>query len=236
MKNLALSLMAVALLFAGCKKQSTAIIKPPVKTTLLSKETFVEAGKTYVDTYTYDDKNRLIDLNAPWLSFDYKYTYDDKDNLLTATVYDHDNVLQRSAKYAYSGNTMVVTEYDDQGTLQNTHNWTLNAAKLVNTDTDMGTTLTYYYNSAGNVTGWTGSENNYTYDSKKHPLSMVTGINYHLMYFGYYETSSFLNNAITDKQGNETITYTYNTDGFPVTANVVKGAITYTISFEYIVK
>jgi hypothetical protein len=233
---LALLVIVGSLLFVTCKKQGKP--QPVVKTTLLSKSVLFGGSYTNVYTYTYDDKNRVSELNSSYLSTIYKFNYDGNNNLVTTELYDYNNQLGEVYKFSYSGNTVTVLFYDESGNrLFTKYVMTLNAMQLPETISNEGQPiLTYTYDSAGNVTNV--SENgpgspSVKYDDEKNPMSMIGAKNYFLMYFWdeINYPATIINNEVS---GAQTCSYVYNADGFPTIRNYSGSSIYMT--FEYVVK
>jgi len=239
MKTLSIAIIITAMLCTGCKKEAATNNKP--KTYLLSKKTF-NLNNSYImyETYSYDDKNRVIEIKESSNRNDYKYTYDNSNNLIVAKTYDFNNTLTSTANYTYSGNTVSVLELYGDGTVKSAYTFTLDINQKVTSTTLDGSDI-FTYDSNGNIThydqtGPTTQSDSYTYDNKKHPLSMIGAKNIHMMFL-LGEPQTFINNVVQEQDQPNNYSYVYNNDGFPTSA-VDKGiaGISTTITYEYITK
>ena len=220
----------VLLCAAGCKKDYPLVKHNNIY--LLSSEIVNKNNTTYIQNYTYDDKNRLTEVKVSDF-LDYRYTYDHDSNLLTAEAFDNANSLVSVDIYTYSGNTITAKEYDANGNLWGAYSFILNAAKQVISCSINSQKFTY--DSNGNISEITSSilksPEKLTYDRRKNPLSMMGAKNLHLM-FVMAEPSSFINNTITDENTALPITYKYNSAGFPLSAS----SGSYSVTYQYITK
>jgi hypothetical protein len=244
MKTLSIAAIAVVLLIAGCKKESA---NTSTKTYLLSKITYnlthVDGSKsTYVDTYTYDSKNRITTLNSQYVGLNITYSYNSNNTLSVANWYYPDGTLEFTHKYSYSGNQVVDSTFTG-GAFIDILNLTLSASGQVQSYSNYidneTTSFTCTYDKSGNITNFNiggGLNFDYTYDDKKNPLSMIGTNNIDMMYFLLSLPQTNVNNPLT--ANSYTYAYTYNSAGFPVSANAVDNdpmdPISYTATFEYI--
>jgi len=220
MRTLFTSLIIAIVLFSGCKKETKA---PSANTYLLKTVTYTTnpAAFTFVDQYSYDSKNRVIEFNSQTQLRDYKYTYDDNNNLTSATVYDTGvgGRLNSIHKFTYSANQIIDDEVDSTNFPLAHWVFTLNDKQQVTfLSSDL---IEYTYDGNGNITGYneTGTlkqSDSYTYDNKKHPLSMIGAKNVHLMFLTGFGFTN-VNNIVHDNINTGDYTYTYNDAGFPTT-------------------
>jgi YD repeat-containing protein len=207
---------------------------------LLSKKTLNFNNVITTDeTYNYDDKNRVIELKES-SGNDYKYTYDNNNNLTIAKTYDSNNTLTSTANYTYSGNTVSVISFYGDGTVSSTYTFTVDANQKV-TSTTLGGSNIFTYDSNGNITHYDLSgpltqSDSYSYDSKKHPLSMIGARNLQMMFL-LGEPQTFVNNVVQEQARPENFSYVYNNDGFPTSATETGNTSqSTTITYEYIIK
>ncbi|HTE01989.1 MAG TPA: hypothetical protein VK668_22025 [Mucilaginibacter sp.] len=244
MKLLIISLILSAVIFSGCKKDNSAPKTPATKTYLLSTVTYTTspAAFTFVDTYTYDSKNRVIEFSSTGTGRDFKYTYDDNNNLVTALIYQTGSnpKLNFTDKFTYAPGKVTDDEVDDTNFPWAHTVFTLNDKNEVTYTSDV---ITYTYDSNGNLTGYVEDgtlkdSGTYTYDNKKHPLSMIGAKNVHLMFLTGFGFSN-VNNIVHMGNSPDDYTYTYNDAGFPVTRTNLASMNdnrTHIATYSYIVK
>jgi hypothetical protein len=233
------SLLILGLVATGCKKDRQDGASKP-KVYLLSKARFTSSSyPERIQSYIYDDKNRVIEMRFEGLRF-FKYIYDDKNRVSTVLEYGiSPNVLYEKDVYTYHYNFITAQRYDPDGFNSGSYSFTLNSSNHVVSLTSNNLQYTYYSN--GNVktykaSGTINQTGSYTYDNKKHPLSMIAGENVHLMYLAMGFPITHINNIIHDDIYIDPYTYTYNDDGFPVTQTVNSDSHTNIVSYEYIIK
>lgn len=234
------SLLILVLITASCKKDSSDKgIKH--KTYLLVKATNHRDRFTdEVETYTYDDKNRVTELRfGPGLRL-FKYTYDDKDRVSTVLTYGLDpQILYEKDVYTYHDNFITAQRFDPDGFNSGSNSFTLNPLNQVTNLT--ADNLIYKYDSKGNAISYVESDSpamnaHYTFDDKKHPLSMIAGNNVHLMFLAKGTPITHVNNILTDSNNTGPYVYTYNSDGFPTSFTITSNDYTYSVTYEYMVK
>jgi hypothetical protein len=233
MKTLSV-LLVTAILLTGCSKKNAENVTPAPKTYLVNTITHAPFG--WVDQFYYDAKNRVTELHSQSSLRDYKYTYDNNNNLLTVQTYQINNLssnnLLSTDSYTYNGNTVTVNTLNVPAQISGSYTLTLNAQGLVQNESPDN--LQYNYDSMGNLLSDNAPTDSYTYDNKKHPLSMIAAKNLHLMYKAFGTPETFVNNVVTDSDFGNT-TYTYNSDGFPINASV-GGISPETLTYDYIIK
>ncbi len=234
--------LIIAVLFiTGCKKDSSNNSSNPPKTYLSSILTYssVPAGLSFTEVYTYDIQNRVIVFNTGGIIF--KYTYDTNNNLLKVLTYNSSGTLTGTDNYTYSGDSINVNTFYGDGSSNSFYTFTVNAQQqVVNWSAD---NVQYTYDSNGNVISYTAcctiaQSDSYTYDNKKNSLSMIGAKNLHMIYVAQGGPVTLVNNVLVDSAYPNNYSYTYNTDGFPLSAtisNSIRGT-TANITYTYITK
>lgn len=175
-----------------------------------------EGGATTTYTLVYDDKNQVIEVKT-----DVKntiYTYNDAGLIVSA-------IEKEDGKEIY---TYTYT-YDADNRLEK--------KERVNKENDKVTNTSYTYNEEGNVksqTIGTGTLEN-TYDDKNNPFKGVYPSAFAKINVGTGLDGVNINNPAQGSFSSDTpVTYTYNTDNYPVTASyVVFGFINTDITYTY---
>jgi len=192
----------------------------------------------------------------------YNYTYDSAGNLSTVTSYQN-TLYVATTTYTYSADSIYVS-YGNPAKVAAAYAIKNNRITEENYETDRGYT-TYNYDSNGNVSAFTyvhadGTAQptvNFTYDQKKNPFSMIGGNNPPIIYFfilgenailypGSPNGYSNINNLTANPEGlseiasssGTTISYLYNSDGFPAFAAVESdtGSNNIFLTYTYLVK
>ncbi len=96
--------------------------KYDAKGNLIEKETnyyisLLSGRNNYKYVYTYDDKNRLVEMNEYWfdfLNYKYKYQYNEFDSVSVMLIYNKDGELYTEYTYEYDGSKRLskLTERD----------------------------------------------------------------------------------------------------------------------------
>lgn len=239
--------IAAALLALGCKKESKTAT---AKTYLVSQITYVvtyanNSQSTYVDQYTYDSQNRVTTFNSQRIGVNFKYTYNSNNSLATVTATYPNGSNYYVSTYTYSGSTIRDSVNVLNGYNTNINLLTLNAKGQVATYNLNGqaSDFSYTYDNSGNVVDFrnmSGQNDQYTYDNKKSPFSMLGAPNLEMMYFMNTTPQTNVNNPLSTDNGPTTYAYTYNSAGFPIIATVVVNnamqPLNYTMAYEYITK
>ncbi|MFD2161543.1 RHS repeat domain-containing protein [Paradesertivirga mongoliensis] len=241
-------LVATATAFTACKDNDD----PVIRTKVLSKLISIEDGDTTTHAFNYDSNKRLTSFGTADNTEKTSFTYDAGGNLTKVENIEGDSKQVFEAVYT---NAIPVTgslKTYDEGQLQSTTNleYTIASGKVteiiqkVQTQQSAKSTLTY---QNGNVTkietvltaGGTYTRT-YTYGTKK---SMLTNpaVKYVLDPAGI--TASFIakNEVLTenfDSPGtefdvNSNTVYTYDSQGYPLTATVTSDEEVVTLKFEY---
>jgi hypothetical protein len=242
MKTLITTLILIALFTAGCKKGSSSKGSSATKTYLLSKVTYtaVVGGFTNAEEYTYDSQNRVTVFNEGNNVF--KYAYDSNNNLTTVLTYNSAGSLTATDNYTYAGNVVTANTFYGDGSVNGSYTFTLNAQQEPTNLSIAFGNIQYQYDGNGNATSYSATgaltqSDSYTYDTKKNPLSMIGAKNLHLIYLAQGTPITTVNNVLVDEGYPRNYAYTYNSDGFPVSAvlstNSGPGS---NITYEYIIK
>ncbi len=176
----------------------------------------VEIGsKTTTYTLVYNSKNQVIEKKSSDPEVSTVYVYNDKGQIVTST-YKEKNVLVYTYTYTYD---------DTSGDL-------VSESRLKASDNSTSK-ITFEY-TANNVT----KEDRYgqvytaTYDDKNNPFIGIYPVAYGKINSGISSVSK--NNPITKTGADAAITYTYNTDDYPLTSSYTYfGAATVVKTFIY---
>jgi YD repeat-containing protein len=223
----------------------------------ITKQTFSYGGENReVYEFVYDEATgRLKTMKTQWE--DYKFKYDDTGQLISEIVtWDIESTSTRKFTHE-TGKITVVTEDDDEDeseiilTLNNKGQVTHQKETYTyDGETDIYNT-DYEYDVLGNVTkvteGYTEGNNEvttevttYTYDTKISCLAYA-GLPawYWIYFFDYYHTGYIGSNNVikiagtekgNDNPHEEQWSYTYDEDGYPITASSSDGE---TVTYEY---
>jgi hypothetical protein len=242
-----LLLALLALGFSGCKKGGVKPDAPTGKTFLIQTiSTRFESGTlASVDSFIYDNKDRIIQLYSR-VPFNNKtvtllFTYDDTDRL-TKMVFSDSWGDTDTNLYSYSGSQVHYADLRPDGSTMDGGTGDIQNNRLIQRNTSTNR-IEYTYDSRGNITTYKSYFNNMplqtigplAYDDKRNPFSMVKGLNLYLTYENYLP---FFNTASNNTGGFiSTKTYTYNSDGFPLTSRWSNGQTADAMEeFKYIVK
>jgi hypothetical protein len=201
-----------------------------------------------IDTtnYFYDDQNHLIRLNEGLTESKIYFTmsYDALGRINIARKFSSNGSMVKEYDFFYAPSVGYV--FHNSAGVTDTVNFTFDSNnRVAEIATSHGGYETYTYDDRGNITSLKNykadgsidlyDEAFYTYDSKNNFFSQIPPNNYFLMYELNPDASTMVNNVSTKNA--DTYTYTYNTDGFPVSAiaNVV-GRKPATIYYNYTVK
>jgi len=248
MKIISLLLIAMAVFITGCKKSSSGDSNstPATKTYLVSQVTTTSnpGTQTSVIQFTYDSKNRMVGINASGETI--TYTYDDNNNLTSAVNKNSTGNTLGTATYTYSGNTITDNYVPVNGTSNIQVVYAINSEKAVQgikyyVGNSLNASEALNYDSKGNITrvGYCcnpADTINFTFDDKKSPFSMLGAPNFDFQFENNLSPYSYVNNIATGTPNTSSITYTYNSDGFPVTVVRIQPYVTYTDTYQYITK
>jgi YD repeat-containing protein len=241
MKSILMAATALAVLsFASCKKKdSNVTTATPVR--YLKKMTQTGNGPAKVFTFTYDSQHRLLNFKTADNSDATVFTYDAAGNLVG--VDETEPGFHNIYAYTYASGKPVSATFkswkktpgqpdvlfeDDvlTYTLTNNRVSSIHLAMQGGGDTDFALT----YNAQGEMVKAADGNNFYTatftYGSHKSPFPsispwMLDQAGFSLHFFARHEllTSSFdFPGTALDKT--ETMTYTFNADGYPVTGSM----------------
>jgi hypothetical protein len=198
-----------------------------------------------VDEFAYDDKNRMISSRIHSDNYILKYSYNDDDRLKLAELYEHDGTtIHDRFTYEYAADTANIVRYESTGLAAEKFKMAITGNKV--------TQLKYYfyridylYDARGNVTKPNRSQGESIppygtriFDDQKSPFSMVVGFNPHFTFLIDSEIRGKVNNVIGIVNDDPaTVTYTFNANGFPVSAKrVYKHGRIDTIGYEYLIR
>lgn len=175
-----------------------------------------EGGATTTYTLIYDDKNQVIEVKTDTKST--IYTYNDAGLIVSAVQKDDGT---ESFTFTYT--------YDAQDRLEKSERVNKENNKVVNTS--------YTYNEEGNVKSETiGAQKlENTYDDKNNPFKGVYPTAFAKINIGTGLDAVNINNPAQGSFSSDTpVTYTYNTDNYPLTASyVVFGFINTNVTYTY---
>src|SRR5579872_775711 len=246
MKTTLTSLIIIALLLAGCKKDSSNTTSPIGKNFLLSTITYGYNHNTSIDQYLYDDQKQLIELDMNSKGYIFKFHYDNSGNVILVSVYETQHyTLQQTYKYTYAGNTVTADQVlpDNVTSTGSTYVLTLNDKKqLTKSVSPDGEYVLNTFDANGNVTqtdfftptGQLQNSTTFTYDHKQNPMLTVGNI-YHLqIVFGSSAFST--NNIVTNSNVSGAYSYLYLDNGLAASASIpsIYGGIQ-TVNYDYLV-
>ena len=178
-------------------------------------------------TYTYDDRNRLIEMKTVKDSdiiVEYQYTYDNVGNVLSVSgseniVYTYDDLYRLktvresgvTTTYEYDGRNNLVSETTSKG---KSKNYEYSGDNRLEKTTEDGITVTYEYDLNGNLIG-DSEGNEYAYDEDNRMIySNVDGVEttYTIGAEGY-RTQKKIGNTVTNYYLDESGHVITETDG-----------------------
>jgi hypothetical protein len=231
-------------LTAGCKKDNKQ------KVYLLQQQIIINtADGTPIDTttFSYDDKNRMttiVDGSHPHRST-FTIEYDSQDRVAVGKKFGDKGALVIQYDFFYLPDSVGYNFHGPIG-LSDTSVFTFNDKKqITRIQTRHAGYIIYTYDSRGNVAtsdnfrsdGTNDLADHFTYvcDTQRNPFSQTAPNNYFLMYIAFTDASTLINNV--EHKNADVYTFTYNADGFPVSANAkVTGRLPATLYYKYIEK
>ncbi|PKH50387.1 hypothetical protein CXF68_06580 [Tenacibaculum sp. Bg11-29] len=175
-----------------------------------------EGGNTTEYTYVYNDKNQVLEKKSDTRSI--VYIYNDEGLIISAGQKDEGN---DTFSYTYT--------YDVNNRLEK--------LERVNKENDKVTNTSYIYDDLGNVKSVTiGAQTlENTYDDKNNPFKGIYPASYAKINIGVGLGEVNINNPSQGSFSSDTpITFTYNTDNYPLTASyVVFGFINTNVAYTY---
>ena len=231
-------------LAVSCKKGE------PLQRVYLLKQQIIDDSPDGVpiDTtnYFYDDQNHLIRINEglPESKIYFTMSYDAQGRINIARKFSSGGSLVKEYSFFYAPS--VGYFFHNSAGVTDTVNFTFDAAnRVTEIATSHGGYETYTYDNRGNVASLKNytadgsidlyDEAFYTYDSKNSFFSQIPPDNYFLMFELNPDANTLINNVATKNA--DSYTYTYNSDGFPVSAiAILVGRKPATIYYNYIVK
>ncbi|WBX70762.1 hypothetical protein [Tenacibaculum retecalamus] len=193
-------------------------------------------------TYTYDDVSNFMKSyseEAGGTTTTYTYVYNDKNQIIKRES-DTQSVI-----YTYNDEGLIISaKQTDEGTESYTFSYTYNDDKRlekkerINKENDRVTNTSYTYDASGNVKtttiGAETLENNY--DNKNNPFKGLYPSSYAKINVGVGLSEVNINNPVQGSFSTDTpVVYTYNTDGYPLTASyVVFGFINTNVTYTYL--
>jgi len=244
-KVLFYAFVLMACLVAGCKKDSQKN-----KVYLLRQQiTDYRADGYPVDTanYTYDEKNRITTITDASGTDQIKYVmaYDAQDKVTTARKYNSTGGLIIAFDFFYSGDVTGYYFYGSSHVADTAYFTFNNSRQLTRITTKHSGSQTFAYDSNGNVASTTalpvdgssnlGDQTSFSYDNRKNPFSQSSANNYFYMYVVRIGNPSTLKNNVLIRNADK-FTYTYNPDGFPVSASIKTIRSTLYVYFNYTTK
>ncbi|MDB5136124.1 MAG: hypothetical protein JWP37_2727 [Mucilaginibacter sp.] len=242
MKKLLIYGFAIIICFtAGCKKDKQN------KIYLLQQQIvdYTSVGGSFDTlTYTYDSKNRITTIKENTLPVtSFNITYDNVNRVITASKYNGNTLLiefnffysaNKSGYYFHGPNRATDTAY-----------FTFNSKnQLTKIQANYSGSQVFTYDNNDNVetsesfgadgTNELGNKVSYSYDNQKNPFSDMPANNYFFMYVAYNDASTLKHNVVV--RDADSYLYTYNTDGFPVSAQASTTTTTISILYNYIIK
>lgn len=197
-------------------------------------------------TYIYDAQNHVIRVNEGLAESKVYFTmsYDAQGRINIARKFGSNGGMVKEYDFFYTPSTGYF--FHNSAGVSDTVNFTFDGSnRVTEIATSHGGYETYTYDSRGNVASLKNykadgsidlyDEAFYTYDTKNSFFSQIPPNNYFLMFELNPDASTLINNVSTKNADN--YTYTYNSDGFPVSAiATVIGHKPATIYYNYIVK
>lgn len=194
-----------------------------------------------ITTYTYDETSNFIksyDIEEGGATTTYTFVYDDKNQVIEVKS------DTKSTTYTYNDLGLIVSAVQkDDGTESFSFTYTYNAedrlekSERVNKENDKVVNTSYTYNEEGNVESETiGAQKlENTYDDKNNPFKGVYPTAFAKINVGTSLDGVNINNPVQGNFSSDTpVTYTYNTDGYPLTASyVVYGFLNTSITYTY---
>jgi len=256
MKRLSiLGVLAITLsLFVGCNKNNGSPSVSPVY--LLSVIKTTANGKlTDSSVYKYDTQNRIIEFtDVPNNNTDVKYIYDANGHLNEVDTY-HNNLIYTKSIYTYSTNSInqQVNSYSN-GSVASTSNLVLtinSSQQITKVGVDANDYNTYTYDASGNQATYNQYISNnltgpyyayvYTYDNNKNPFLNTKG-DFYVSQYGA-SVNNVIKQTVTSVNSSTpyvfNYTYTYNTDGYPITRTGTTTGIAdqhVVVTYTYIIK
>jgi hypothetical protein len=226
----------------SCKKDNPAKTDSgSPKIYLLSKIIKHYSNSDETESFTYDDKDRMI--TRVLGNFTYKYFYDNNDRLNKIELDVLPQGLLLTYTYKYDINLITETRTPASGGDPQVYSFDIDNGNVVRIHLYGDTFIQYIFDSKGNIVKYQNvlkngqiiPESSFTYDNKKSPFSMVKGYNRHFTMNGFDPYYSLVNNMLN--YGYYTITYKYNDDGFPISgARTNNGVTDLNLEYKYIVK
>ena len=247
-KQILTLLVATATAFTACKDNDN----PEVKTKVLSKIISTEDGESTTYNFNYDASKRLTSFAASDNSESTTFTYNTTGSLTKFENVEGDSKQVFEVVYTNSiPATGSFKSYEDDE-LQNTINLEYTVAggkvteiiqKVQNVQTAKST-ITYQTANVTKIetvaTGGSTFKHEYTYGTKK-SMFANSGLKYVIDPMGitsrFYSKNEVLTESLdfagTELDEESTTIYTYDTNGYPLTATVTIGDEVTTIKFEY---
>ncbi|MBI6117253.1 hypothetical protein [Salegentibacter maritimus] len=184
-------------------------------------------GENSVSTYTYNDANFVEEISKEINDFGetsnitYAFEYNDKNQVISKSV----DATDEKTVYTYENNKIVKAEYTKEGTAIYTFNYEykengdLASEKRIDHENDDSVDEIKFVIEDGNVV----EEDRYgevyvaTYDEKNNPFIGMYPTAYAAINIGIQSVN--VNNPISGTLADDTITYEYNEDGYPVSAS-----------------
>ena len=239
-KLCAFLVLGVVMFTSSCKKD---VVEINSKTYLVSSITTTYPSGSTELKFIYDDSNRITDL--VYGDGAYKYTYNSAGKLAKLAVTLNGVGLHHTLEYEYSASAIVLKENLIAAGRVNIFNGELTAGQVTRLNVDAKNAYIFTYDAKGNLLTYNEISDGkpyeratYTYDDKKSPFSMVVGYDSYLFFDSFIQAYSASNNRVSTKApGTETIVYTYNEAGFPVSGVITaaNGSVS-NVVYKYIVK
>lgn len=241
--------LATATVFTACKNNDD---DPVIKTKVLSKLISTEDDENITHTFNYDSKTRLTSFGTADNTEKTSFTYDASGNLNKVENIEGDTKNVFEVVYVNAVPTTGTLKVYEDSELESTFNFEYTVAngkvteiiQKVQNQQAAKSTITYVGGNVSKIetvsTGLGTFTHTYTYGTKK---SMFTNpaVKYVLDPIGI--TASFLaknevltesfDNPGTEFDVNSTTTYTYDAQGYPLTATVTSDDEVVTLKFEY---
>lgn len=160
------------------------------KGNLVEKETnyyssLLEGRNNYRYVYTYDERNRLVEMNEYWfysLNYKYKYQYNEFDSVATMQKYNKDGRLYEDNTYEYDSNRKLAKVTEKGSIISSVHTYQYEPNKVIEVtrrldNDELFGTFVWEYDNHNNLLKetWTNGEtgkstvqkdNTYEYNSK----------------------------------------------------------------------